>query len=377
MPAQLDVYDGVPVTSPHLPSNPAPNGGSVLERHDWNRVGLWGPRVERSSKVHTRQPHQPAADPPRWGLGDVWWGLSVALILSSLLMVGWATASTLPTVLAAPDTIDPQALASDVEAQAATLTGSAGFALASLVALWVGLAGAPLRASYSKGLRSFARDFGWTFRRRDAAFGCVAAAVLRGCETLIVAGVVALGVDPSEVGNANYIKTASGWVLVALLMGAGIVGPVVEELFFRGLTLGAFLRRFSRLPSRRARLAGAFPVAAVLVALCGVQLAFGLSAAGIVGVALLAVSVACMVLLRGPKRAVAGSVIMSSIIFGVAHAQIGASGFGGGSVVVICVTGMFGAVLAVMRLRTGRSGLNVFTHCWFNVSGLALILLTG
>ncbi len=95
--------------------------------------------------------------------------------------------------------------------------------------------------------------------------------------------------------------------------------PFFEELFFRGLLLRALVRLFGPLgvSSRAARNVG-----------------------------------------------LAGAVVLDGLLFGLAH----------GELVQLAGLAVFGGILAVVSLRTGRQGMNVVAHATFNLFAILAIL---
>lgn len=167
----------------------------------------------------------PDEPPPRWGIGDVFIGLALWLLTS--------------VVFAVPG------VAADLAAGGpGEVTGV--WSVLALVGSWTGLVGWLLYASRRKGFGTLARDFGFRFRWIDPLIGFGA-----GFATLLVTSMVgaaiaaAAGEEPT--GNAEAIfggQEANTLGLVLLAFGGAIGAPIVEELFFRGLALRAFERRF-------------------------------------------------------------------------------------------------------------------------------------
>jgi len=111
-------------------------------------------------------------------------------------------------------------------------------------ALWVGTLGIPLWLHFIKGVSW--KDFGWGFQKNDIFSG-----LLIGLGTQIAAGLLYLplmlifdDIDVSEPARELVDKaTGSGVFLLFLVVVVG--APLVEELFFRGLTLKAFEKKMS------------------------------------------------------------------------------------------------------------------------------------
>lgn len=103
----------------------------------------------------------------------------------------------------------------------------------------------PIIVSKWKGLGS-RRDWKLSFSAPDVGIGILAGAVM-----LVVAGIMALVAelivgldDASDADNTQFIDEARGTPWIYVLIGAVVLGaPLVEEIFFRGLTLRAIQKR--------------------------------------------------------------------------------------------------------------------------------------
>ena len=109
-------------------------------------------------------------------------------------------------------------------------------------ALWVGTLGIPLWLYYSKGVSW--RQFGWRFKRSDIFKG-----LLIGLGTQIAAGLLYLplyvifdDIDVSEPAK-ELVDKATGLGVFLLFLVVVVGAPVVEEIFYRGLTLKAFEKK--------------------------------------------------------------------------------------------------------------------------------------
>jgi hypothetical protein len=117
--------------------------------------------------------------------------------------------------------------------------------LLSVAAGWVGFVGWPILASYRKGQRSLARDFGLVFRPVDLGWGVLGGlAVLAMTVALNLFWYVVSGADPPD--NSGFLpESPSLLTAVVLLVAVAVVTPFAEELFFRGLLLRALEKRFT------------------------------------------------------------------------------------------------------------------------------------
>ena len=225
--------------------------------------------------------------------------------------------------------------------------------LAGGLTMWAAFFFAPWLATRRKGLRSLAADFGFRFSwRRDLLMGAAFALGLRVVEFAVTKGITALGVDMSTAGNSDIITNLSGpWLIIDAFIVAAIGAPIFEELFFRGLVFGAFLKNFARDRD------GAKPQSLLgrwVIARLGRLWAAWASYRGFLY-----------------RWRVPLAVLVSSLMFGAMHHQ-GENTFG--SWFVVGTTTMIGLVLAVIRYRTGRLGTAICTHVLFNASGVALAL---
>ena len=245
----------------------------------------------RSNPPWMRFPDQPT---PRWGIGDVFIGLALWLLTS--------------TVFAVPGVAADLAAGGNGE-----VTGL--WSVLALVGSWTGMVGWLLYACKRKGFGSFARDFGFRFRWIDPLIGFGA-----GFATLIVTSIVgaaiAAAAGEEAAGNAEAIfggQAANPVGLVLMAIGGAIGAPIIEELFFRGLALRAFERRFG-------------PVVGV---------------------------------------------IASSLVFTLLHFQ---SGSAVSIITLLVVIGGYAVVLAILARTFARLGPAIFAHMTINGIGVALLV---
>jgi len=109
-------------------------------------------------------------------------------------------------------------------------------------ALWVGTLGVPLWLYYTKGISW--KQFGWGFKKSDVFPG-----LLIGFGTQIAGGLLYLpllvifdDIDVSEPAR-ELVDKATGFGVFLLFLVVVVGAPVVEEIFFRGLTLKAFEKK--------------------------------------------------------------------------------------------------------------------------------------
>ncbi len=168
--------------------------------------------------------HRPAGATPRWGCGDIVYGLLVMFALSLGIGVVYALVSR-STVIG-------------LDSPVMTVAGA--------VAVWIGLGGWSVFASRFKGYGTLRADFKFYFEWYDLLIGLGGAFVAFMLEIAI--GLIAMSTGNQPDTNTAPIIEARGsvpWVVVVGLV-VGVGAPIVEELFFRGLAYGALERRFGR-----------------------------------------------------------------------------------------------------------------------------------
>ncbi len=161
---------------------------------------------------------RPGASPVRWGLGDFCW---IYLPLPLLALLG---------KLAGGDSSD----ASTESATALTVAITAGIQY-----LYWG--GGLYFISRRKGRGSLEADFGVAVQTRRM-WALLAGVGLQIALGLMVLPLVRL-VDDDKQAVVEEIRDSSGAKLVVLVVIAGFVAPLLEEVLFRGLLLRALRRR--------------------------------------------------------------------------------------------------------------------------------------
>lgn len=189
----------------------------------------------------------------RWGLGDAIGGWAVAQVASILAVAAVVTFLGYPKVAGLGGSVGQAVGQTEVGSAIDILTvyGDLPFVWQVLlqVPLWVGLAGAPILAARRKGT-SLAVDFGFRMERNDVPIGlAIGVALQLVLVPLIYVPLRLLGGDTDEVSEParELVDNAVGPLgVVLLLLVVGLGAPVVEELFYRGLTQRALLNRIGR-----------------------------------------------------------------------------------------------------------------------------------
>lgn len=255
----------------------------TTNRPNWEKVGLWGPPAPRRA----------------WGPRDVvyavLWLLAGNVALAAPVV--WVMANSSSLTNPADITTDPAVL------------------IGGLLVLWAVFAGVPTVVSRRHGSGSLATDFGWRLpARADWVFALKLGLVMRGAD-------IALGLLAAQLGwtagdNSDWLfdDTRALALTFFFILGATVIAPTLEELFFRGMVMRAL--------GRAKRLTG--------------------------------------------KAATWVPVVGSSLIFGGLHANAMSLS----ALYVVALTTSAGAVLAVVAVRQGNLSRAIATHIVFNVTGV-------
>jgi uncharacterized protein len=205
----------------------------------------------------------PAADPgpdagprrrlPTWGLGEAFGGWALAVAVSTVVAVTVVSATG---IALGPPTGTGSALGEAVgqlgTGQPVDVTRPPPLALTALlqVPLWATLLAVPLLAARYKG-NGAVDDFGIRMRPLDVPVGLAVGAVTQLVAVPVLYWLLFLVIGRQDVSAEARELTdradgATGIVLVFLIVA--VAAPVVEEVFFRGLTQRSFLKRGLSVP---------------------------------------------------------------------------------------------------------------------------------
>lgn len=261
---------------------------------------MGAPTFPRPPSPQSAGASTPAAG-PKWGLGDVATGL---LLYFAVMVAGGAfVVGVLAGVLGESGT------------DSATLGGN--WPLVFLVPLSVvPLVGWPWWVSRHKGSGSMAHDFGLAFRGTDALVGVGAGLAALGLSVGLALVFAAVAGEPPPTNTEGFEGIDISPLLFVVTIGlVGVVTPFAEEVFFRGLVLGA------------ARKAWGVPV----------------------------------------------GVAFSSVLFGLIHIQDTALGWA----YVGTITALYGVVFALTRLWTdGRIAAAIIAHMVVNTVALVVVFVS-
>lgn len=203
-------------------------------------------------------------------------------------------------------------------------------------------------SSRKRGFGSFKKDYWLKFRKKDLLIGLIFAASLRVIEFGVVNILSAAGVDMSSANNSSLLTDLNGiWLFINAFIIASFVGPILEELVFRGLIMQSLLRLLRDTRASRND--------------------YDITTANALGVWLSIRTEQILAVVFKARNWIA--LFLTSLIFGFMHFQ-GTDNFGQWFVVIW--TGTLGFVLGLITIKTKRLGGAIIGHVLFNLSGVAL-----
>jgi membrane protease YdiL (CAAX protease family) len=202
---------------------------------------------------------------------------------------------------------------------------------------------------------AFKENFWIKFKKRDLLIGAGIAAAMQGVQFLILNGLPALfpSLNLEDAGNTATFEALNGIWFFIIAFGIGsIIGPICEELFFRGFIMRGLLNHFSF--SKESRNIDDFENEAG-------KRSFMLKN--------LVVSYRDWT----SKHRAALALIISSTLFGFMHFQ----GYESiGQWMVVIVTGTLGLALGFTTLKLQRILPAMIAHILYNTTSFVLLLVT-
>lgn len=159
-----------------------------------------------------------------------------------------------PEEASSPATLMDAAMGFFVGILASTVMGALVFAVvgegselavtaASLIGLWIGLLWSAIRASRKRGAGSMRRDFGISITWGDLGLGLLGGIGVQSIVTLMYLPFSELNSELSAPARELAEQAPDRAGLLALSVLVVIGAPLVEEIYFRGVLMGA-LKRF-------------------------------------------------------------------------------------------------------------------------------------
>lgn len=289
-----------------------------------------------------------------WGLVEVVNSLLISLCLQLVIAMVILIQVLMPTMSRGGEELSATELAKSTEAlayhPAIIILGSLSLYLPWVFMMWY--------STKYRGRKSFKKDFGIKVKWIDLPLGLVLGLALVGVVQGISWVLQQIGVDLSHVDNTAPFRNQDFFWQVILFIGlAGILGPIMEEFFFRGFMLRGFIRHFNRGDVHEPRSPFGAAIQRHQAGLFNAYLNFRN---------------------WGYKYQYVLSAIVTSIIFGFAHFPLAENMTPEqltGGFIIVGITGMLGLVFAFVAIKTKRIGINMFAHIFYN-STVAVMALT-
>lgn len=287
----------------------------------------------------------------RWGLLEVLNSVIMLVVFTSIITFAflfYELANVIGT--AGVETSDIDKITTDVTMKLATSGPMIFVSSVGMYAIWVFMM---WFSTYKRGLKSFAKDFWLKINwKTDIALGAAVAVALTLVSQGIAIGLGALGFDLSGSDNGSIFFTQKGiWFVFLAFFMVPILGPIAEELFFRGFLMQGLIRHF-----RRGNVSGP-------------RSSFGASIQRNYS-PLFNAYISFRHWCYNQKYTL--SIILSSLAFGLMHFQ-GVNNFG--NWLVVGITGLIGMTFAIITVRTQRLGIGIFGHIFFNSISVAMALM--
>lgn len=260
-----------------------------------------------------------------YGLRQVALGFALMIVLNITVAIGfivWELKDNLQEAINDPTVID--------DALNSVISNPMLVVLSSLT-MYLGWLFAISHAA-KRGFKKISKTFRVYVTWKDVMFGLLFAVALRLTE--MVAQSPFQYIFDNQESNAEQITSYQGiWYFINAILIATILAPIFEELFFRGLFLSAMLRKFANWRKKnKGKVDWIF------------------------------------------KSRYFVSVAVTAVAFGSLH-------YPGGSLAMITLvlveTSILGTIFAIMALKTKRLGLPIFTHIFFNLTGVILATLSA
>ncbi len=267
-----------------------------------------------------------------WGVFN--WIINIIIFFVVQIAVSLIFLSSTTTI-----TSDPQSI---LDAAANPM-----FILFNALSMYIVWIGGMAWVTYRHGERSFKKDFKLLFKKWDVFIGLGIAAFLylfmAGLQFLL-ADVFKLNLEGADNG-AILLANDGIWLVIIAFGIASFLGPISEELWFRGFLMQSILKTVQNQKDKLVRLQLNKDNAPV-------RWRF----------------VSFLDKIKYPL-----TLIVTSVIFGLFHFQGTFATFG--AVFVIIATGTLGLVLGIAALVFKRLGPAIFAHIFYNFSTLAIALL--
>lgn len=305
----------------------------------WNQAG----DVKAAKRLNAKR--------KRWGLIEVLNSVIMLVVFSILITFVFLFAELANVIgTAGFDPENTDKITTDVTTSLASNGPMIFISSIGMYAIWVFMM---WYSTYKRGLKSFAKDFwvkvNW---KNDIWIGALVAAGLTAVSQAIALTFVGLGFDLSGSDNAAIFFQQKGvWFILLTFIMVPILGPIAEELFFRGFLLQGLIRHFRRGNVSGPRSSFGSSIQRNMTPVFNGYISFRNW---------------CY------KQKYNLAIVLSSLAFGLMHFQ-GVNNFG--NWFVVGITGLIGFVFALIAVRTKRLGISIFGHIFFNSISVAMSLM--
>jgi membrane protease YdiL (CAAX protease family) len=314
-----------------------------MSEQNQDSIDIWGKSQEGPSKPYLKSTKK------RWGLVEVVNSVVILICLQIVFSLYLILKSIRDSIGSGVDSNDINALTA---AAAKTATDGPNLFISSLLmyAAWLFMM---WYSSSKRGHKSWAKDFWIKFNfKKDILIGAGIAAVLTAVQMGLGAILSAAGVDLTGADNAAVILNQKGiWFFIMTFGVACLVGPIMEESFFRGFLFQGLIRHFRRGNVDRPRSVFGATILNNFAPVFNGYISFRNW---------------CY------KHKYIISAIISSAFFGLMHFQ-GVNNFG--NWYVVAITGTLGFVFALSALKFRRLGPGIFGHIFFNTFSVVLSII--
>lgn len=314
--------------------NPQPGGGETV----WSKQAPVSPKKLFPKKKS------------RWGLIEVVNSLVILIVLQvafAIYLMVDAVADNLAAGIE-DEAVIMESILEKATAPTAILASSVLMYFSWIFMMWY--------ATRFRGYRSFAKDFWLKMKPKDILVGIGAGVVLFGAVQGVSYLLTLMGADLTGSDNTQVFQGHGPvWGAVLLIGLVGIIGPTMEELFFRGFLLQGLIRHFRRGNISGPRGTFSNAIQSWNAPLFGLYLKFRN---------------------WGYRHKYSISVVLSSLIFGMMHFSGFQDGNVFGPILIVLITGTLGSAFAILTLKTRRLAPAIFGHITYNTI-VAMIVLLG
>lgn len=308
--------------SPEIPAQPVPAQEAA---------NVWGENVAPPQKALYPKP------PKKWGMIEVL--ISLIALICIQIAIALVAVFMVASKIMASGTTDAQVGMSMAE----EILYSPTMIITTSISMYLVWAGAMWFSTRWRGLKSWAKDFWVRFKLpRDILLGLGLAVLGFALVQGLSIGAEAVGINVSEASNTEIFDRQEGvWKYFFFIGMVSLLGPFMEELFFRGFVMQAFIRHFRRgnISAPRGPVSNWFFMNYTTVFNRYVDFRNW-----------------------GYRHKYSISAVLSSIMFGFMHFQ----GTSPGQLLTVAVTGLLGLIFAIATIKTQRLGPAIFGHIFYN-----------